>query len=753
MEHLPVPNTARPQEGVVPYVYQKGYDGGPFLTYPIREGMPHLLPTAGAATNLHGTASLWHLEKLRQMPKQELESFLQIWLFFGLIHEVLGNLCSLGDFVRTAVDGNTKFVSTSKLPKVIESWLTKVNEGAIIQTYEHIAGCLRVTSTTLRAARSIFNPDLLISIASTGEMLEYATNKAFHIEDLSKDNKCLATWRSLFEESVWTSSMQAAGWCPSQIKFLFNSALSIQSLYYYTCLGQSESPDRHQLCDQRKCTSYQNNLGEYKTRHVDSDYGCEELSINVTAMDEILRGGCLPLLRILLGQTLGELAVEVVESQPTSRYVALSHVWADGLGNPVANALPRCQLRLLHNLLYNSNLRDSEDAQEDLLLWCDTLCCPVKPEEAKRRALSLIKRTYRDATYVLVLDASLQSYDSNSMTIEEICFRIIASGWMRRLWTPQEGALPTEKGRLWFQFHDQAIKMSPLRRNVLNTFNSQVSRRGIAGEILVRIRPFTIFFKLGLDTPSNPGADLAFVDAAFQHRSVSVSSDEPLLISTLLNIDVEKILDGPDESRMRRLWTSMHAAPRSIPKNILFRLGPRIKDEGFRWAPSTLLYYEESNIILQTMLEGKNQGIPTARGLEVRLPGCSLSWPKRPVGLPSNPWNIINDKHPLYMRDEHGSWYAIARRISITDPLQGDFLSDDNLHNTLRSNADLRIINLETVYQARLDASQYANISLLVEVVAVRDNINFVRSRMYLHVMRLQVISQTLQEAAYHCAQ
>ena len=120
--------------------------------------------------------------------------------------------------------------------------------------------------------------------------------------------------------------------------------------------------------------------------------------------------------------------------------MALSHVWADGLGNPYANALPQCQLLRLLSLLQRSNMPlGSEDSDQELLLWCDTLCCPVKPSEAKTRALVQMKRTYQNATMVLVLDASLQLFNGGLLTPEEMCTRISSSGWTRRLWTLQEG--------------------------------------------------------------------------------------------------------------------------------------------------------------------------------------------------------------------------------------------------------------------------------------------------------------------------
>lgn len=52
--------------------------------------------------------------------------------------------------------------------------------------------------------------------------------------------------------------------------------------------------------------------------------------------------GKLPLLEI---NGSGELfTVHIVEKDSGTTYTAISHVWADGLGNPAENSLPQCQL-------------------------------------------------------------------------------------------------------------------------------------------------------------------------------------------------------------------------------------------------------------------------------------------------------------------------------------------------------------------------------------------------------------------------
>jgi hypothetical protein len=58
------------------------YDGGPFLTYPLRKNKPWMLPNDELGENNLGAH-----EVLLPTPHEELETFLQTWLYFGLIFE------------------------------------------------------------------------------------------------------------------------------------------------------------------------------------------------------------------------------------------------------------------------------------------------------------------------------------------------------------------------------------------------------------------------------------------------------------------------------------------------------------------------------------------------------------------------------------------------------------------------------------------------------------------------------------------
>lgn len=750
MDHLPAVPT-RTVQGLqtVPFVCEKPYDDGPFLTYPIREGKPQIMYDEA---NVPGQLPFWQYEKFHPTPNKDLEAFCQTWLFFGLINELLGNICQSADFLRADEVGGRRTISTSRLPGLVEQMVRAIEDGSSTLTYEHVAKCLRLTYATLRAAGPGFDLRVKLCIASAAELFEYATNKAFRIEDVVLENKSPGPWRTLLEIPPWVERLERSGWCPSQIEIIIRLSTSLQSLHFFASMPNSISTGNHGLCDNRKCVAYQTDLKSYATQHVSSECRCKDVYVDLSSLNAVLTTGGLPLLRIREAKTLADLTVEIVISQPDTCYLALSHVWADGLGNAKANALPRCQLLRLSHITQRLRAKWSpNNPQTQLLFWCDTLCCPVAPGNAKNRVLAQMKSIYERAACVLVLDASIQLYESEAMSPEETCARIVASGWMRRLWTLQEGGLPVEKRRLWFQFRDQALNFHPLWQQMLKVFNNDMSRRGLVANILLRMRVFTTFFHRNSNESC---ADLATVDVALQHRSVSVSSDEPLLVGTLLGLDVAGILNGSDETRIHRMWSTMSAAVCGVPKDILFRLGPRLREEGYRWAPSSMLYHEDSNAILQTMRKGDNQGTLTQHGLMVRLPGCYMSFPKRPSGLPADPWGLVLDERTFYMRDDQACWYLVRRRWPSAE---GDFLSKEKFSDVMRSHTNLWVTHLETDFQARSDGLQHpfqqTRTALLTKFIQESHEVKYVQSYMHIQMGLSRKSSCEMFEAAYRCAQ
>ena len=120
MDHLPVPADATLPRPRVPLVCE-GYDGGKYLEYPNRTSWTHA--ASGQRT------PFWYRESLNPSNTGALEAFLQAWIFFGLLHHVLGpeHLFVHSEFIEAAEDGS-KFVHTRNLSKRLQEWASQLKQ-------------------------------------------------------------------------------------------------------------------------------------------------------------------------------------------------------------------------------------------------------------------------------------------------------------------------------------------------------------------------------------------------------------------------------------------------------------------------------------------------------------------------------------------------------------------------------------------------------------------------------------------------
>jgi hypothetical protein len=135
--------------------------------------------------------------------------------------------------------------------------------------------------------------------------------------------------------------MKAHGWCPSDIARSEAKFKSIQSLNIIQMMDKSLPSRNHNHCTELICKLYQIDMSKYHVSHQqESSCQCKQLEVDGTLLTKILeKDGRVPLLR--LKENLQNLEAELVESTDSTPYIAISHVWANGLGNPFAKSLHR----------------------------------------------------------------------------------------------------------------------------------------------------------------------------------------------------------------------------------------------------------------------------------------------------------------------------------------------------------------------------------------------------------------------------
>jgi hypothetical protein len=622
MEHLLLPAGAvLTEKDEIPCIYLENYRGLPFKDYPSTNPDYEVPQDSQAAASIQLYPSPLGLRGL--------ERSLQTWLFFGLLQEILGNLFKEDDFVRHIGDGagGRLAVSTAKLRGLLDQWMHRVRDDRTLgQLYfEHLQECLRVSAIALTGAMQGFDPKIKLGIAATAEVLVNAVSLASKIRGIVMNISIeVKSWGNFDDTLSRFESMRQSGWCSAQATRTLEKFYSLQAKYFLSHMKKDETTDKHKTYSSQHCNAMQIDPGTYKSRHRQDPCHCKQVDVSQTELFEVLRAGKVALLDLQLDQVSDMVSVSVVAAEAGSCYVALSHVWADGLGNPHANALPHCQLRHVFRLLKEFETHElSKDNKKMPYLWLDTLCCPTAPKEAQLLALGLMPQTYRKATHVLVLDSSLQGIDCSSLHPIEASARLFTSAWMFRLWTLQEATLAT---RLWIQFRDGIVEL----RELFDCFDVMLDSASydFTGELMAE------YGKLRITSGQSTGGELWYMTEALRCRSVSVPSDEPFCVGTLLGLDV-KIIGKELKDRMRCMWSLIPNGRHIIPSQIVFYIGPKLAYEGFGWAPSTLLGVANTS---QFMLSPENPpAFPSPRGLMLSLAAFRISVPERVDGILSRP--------------------------------------------------------------------------------------------------------------------
>ena len=630
MDYLPLPHNAS-EHLEIPDLGGEEYDGEEFLDYPARCG--------------------WDISKLRQGNVQESKlsgdhnalelqaaQFLQTWVFFGTLSELLGRVLKREEYsvvCQTPSENERRCLTGRKLLPLLSEWASgqrSVPKQELAEKQQKLESCLNLAALVLRdlsehwkGSGILILPDSVhLHLVSHLYMLNYYNY-------LSSPLARYATFADAGRHPAFVSRLVKEGWCPNLIERLVR-AIGVGGLYYTTLMGRASETVDHVPCSPNACIANNIEMEHYHTRHVDVDCCCDQRGAPDSDLLPILRGQDYPIFFVRGDDD--SLVLEVKAFDGVQSYIAISHVWSDGLGNPHANSLPKCQLRMLRQRV--AELEDSEDIRSSQCLWLDTICVPVNSESARGAAILAMRRTYSEARVVLVLDRGLLSVDVPT-SHEETLVRIFRSNWMTRLWTLQEAAVAPN---LYFQFANQAVDFRDLRRIV--TSEPVYSWAGFLGH-RTSVQLQGVF---GITSPArsrNYKYPLAAVWTALRWRNTTRASDAAICVANLIGSDVSKVLDTVNEEKMEAFWSSQS----EIPSSILWVNGPRLKSSAFRWAPSSLLNVETLRGGLRDKCTPAKQ---TVAGLEIH--GYPAYWIRYPW-VPKND----NDSFKLYIPDNDQTYY------------------------------------------------------------------------------------------------
>ncbi|KAL3427769.1 het domain protein [Phlyctema vagabunda] len=442
---------------------------------------------------------------LQGFSTDQIASFIQTWLYFGMIREVLDANIPTEEFVRT--DKGGKWITTERLPHYMQLFRDQVEEERLL---ENMADIFEVRNTRIRTCfatartywlalvdlennplpeEAYFGIHVMANTLQVGatEICGLGRGYIYPLETSHQPGYREVPWEKdmhwrMTPNAFMERRMEEHGWCPvvsGQIQSTFN----LLGQYYISLFQPPVRQLDHSQCKKsdKDCKGYWGFSGFGK--HLTTDCQCETLEIDNVRLAEIVQKDEVPVL--YFDEETKTFQVVSAESQPELEYVALSHVWSDGWGNPQKNSLSLCRIAQLVTWMKASYSVSDFKTQRDvgtfqrladfqtqsksgrwqrassyslpssdgswapapnrgyvgkLYFWMDTLCVPRGPKEIHNKAVMNMRNVYAQAERVLVLDAELLVSPAGA-SYEEINMRIQSSRWIRRLWTVQEAAL------------------------------------------------------------------------------------------------------------------------------------------------------------------------------------------------------------------------------------------------------------------------------------------------------------------------
>ncbi|KAI9667066.1 MAG: hypothetical protein M1831_001243 [Alyxoria varia] len=425
------------------------------------------------------------------------------------------------------------------------------------------------------------------------------------------------------------------GWCSVRARQMFMS-YDLLILNYLSQLKRVNDQEVcHRNCEkQEHCVAYDLpdfRLFRYETQHIEG-CDCEQGSVDLNQLIAIVNRGGIPLVSI--DPETPDLQMTLEEHDGVGKYVAISHVWSDGLGNPHSNSLPLCQLRRITQLLLAVHRKEKSQMSilerwatrwvsaalgnlisrktPRLYFWMDTLCIPSRRgtgsieygKDLKLKAMKMITPIIQGADQTLVLDTDLDCMTEcvedwrSEEHDEEMVARLLASKWMQRSWTFEEGALARD---CYFKVAGEGLeRLSDLEKPRLYDRYSMVSSIEISLHLQYPLKwllagPLNERRKQA----SRPGASMAqrrkfaksrvsqLVEAwnGLLERSATKAEDPPIIFANILDFNVNTIGRLDPEQRLPSVIKSCD----DIPASLLFNAKHRPKRGGYdAWIPSQI---------------------------------------------------------------------------------------------------------------------------------------------------------------------
>lgn len=240
----------------------------------------------------------------------------------------------------------------------------------------------------------------------------------------------------------------------------------------------------------------------------------------------------------------------------------------------------------------------------------DTLCCIIGEDEEskiyKKRSIHSMRDIYGESVAVLIIDPWLMSI-SSSASVSEICYRIYASGWSRRLWTHQEGFLARD---VYYQLQDRPLRL-PDVDEMAKEYQKEMLYKGYPLGFPLQASGKTSFYYTTVKTivngiqegripQDNKWIVYSHLAQSLGYRSTTNIDDELLCVASVIGSNVKnysklEVESSPQRTAELRMKAFLEEIGR-FRQGIIFNNYKRLTIPGFRWAPVSLLGHRASGL-------------------------------------------------------------------------------------------------------------------------------------------------------------
>ena len=628
----------------------------------------------------------------------ECDKFVQSWLYFEVLRAILGCLpdFDINKFTRRDSEYSI-YITTEALPSYLEQWLNYEMENPegsvprllqaqlVLEKARHYVFEFCSVSALEKQPTWSIDEKVVFSIMILGETMSSALTKIqrktnFSLRGWSDHDYSRQGWG--YSERVLRAFREEPCWCLKTVAMLQglmkNSTIG---LLYALDLRPKERPGvKHTKCTKTECkATIQGNpieLENPKPFHCPNcDPGsCKEVGPDTRELIQIINKGQIPLLRY---QPNAEI-IDVVgmNASCNQEYVIFSHVWVDGFGNRKTNKMNECVLKMFCSTFIdvkgeNVFQRRRGDVKAPENFWIDTLAIPIGENcgSQRRKAIRSMHEIYKNAKYTVVLDFGLMSINKGEGYIQPaMC--ITLSNWMTRLWTLQEAFLSKH---LYFKFNDQVYSMDRLERlfekedEPLHSTLAPLCRTYYHGILEKESRHMHGPDSAPVELVTAPNF-VATVWKAVQWRTTAHRQHETLSLATLLHVNTDAFVDSTDtveirkydqaelNERMQKLLDLLAArSPCAIPPGIIFVPGPRLRKQGYRWAPESWLSGHPVEPPDPVTVQIRTARLNVPHGLEVWYPGFRLHKLIN-EDKPMNEDNLLTDLSTFHFPADRSLW-------------------------------------------------------------------------------------------------